>query len=780
VKPTFGLRTALIVLVMIAIVPVFALVVKSSVSEERARLERAQSNLRSVVNLAAAHQERIVGGAREVLAAIASSPALTGRDWSECAAYMQRLQASWPVSYGTFGVLDAKGDLACRAQVPAKAVNSADRHFFRTAVATGRFSVGEHVVSRTTGKSVLPFGWPVYGASDGTLRGVAYLALDLDRSAAHLRQVALPGDIELIVTDYTGTVLASSGARPMRIGERLPQGFLLSAVGGNRAGSGRATAADGSQWLYQVQPVGRPDEGLLYVAGVMPMSDVLAPAAQRLREQLLALAAIAAAAAAIAWALGDRILVRPVRRLLERVDALAREEADLRTPARPSALHELRDLEQRFHGMARSLVERSVQRDGALAEIAGQNRLLESMFESMAEGVLVLDAKGRFLHLNAAALRIMPGLAELRREKDPLGVDPKAWGLFDLDGRPLESGERPVARVLRGENLDGFRCVLRGRLSGGPEKIIQGRARELITDGRRYGAVVVFSDITAEYRAEQELRRLNETLERRVAERTEQLALSNRELESFSYSVSHDLRAPLQVIDGFGRALMTKHLAQLDDRARHYLQRISDNTRQMGQLIDDLLSLARVTRTPLRHEVADLAPRARRIVEQLRQREPDRVVTVEIDETIPCVGDPGLLTILLDNLIGNAWKFTSHRPCARICVGSSETPEGERVYHVSDDGAGFDTAYASKLFNPFQRLHAASEFPGTGIGLATVQRIVARHGGRVWADARPQCGATFRFTLKGVHDEQQDPPGRGQPGSPGADPHDARREQCAQ
>jgi signal transduction histidine kinase len=583
-----------------------------------------------------------------------------------------------------------------------------------------------------------------------------------------------------MVTDDKGTVLASSGATPAAIGERLSPAFLLAAIERRHEGSGRATTADGAQWVYDIQAVGRPGEGMLYVTGVMSMSEVLAPATRRLREQLLVLALIAAAAAAIAWAVGDRILVRPVRGLLERVDALAREEADLRTPARPSALRELRELEQRFHAMARSLIERSVQRDGALAEIAGQNRLLESIFESMAEGVLVLDAKGRFLHLNTAALRIMPGLADMRRERDPTGADPREWGIFSVDGRPLEPRERAAARVLNGENLDGFRYMLRGRLSGGVEKIIQGRARELITDGRRYGAVVVFSDITAEYRAEQELRRLNDTLERRVAERTEALALSNRELESFSYSVSHDLRAPLQVIDGFGQALMTRYLAQLDDRGRHYLQRIGENTRQMGQLIDDLLSLARVTRTPLCREAVDLAPRARRVVEQLRQRDPHRSVTVEIDDAIPAVGDPGLLSIVLDNLIGNAWKFTSHRPSAHIRVGSSETPHGERIYHVADDGAGFDMTYAGKLFNPFQRLHAAAEFPGTGIGLATVQRVVARHGGRVWAEAEPGGGATFRFTLKGVHDDKQDPPGRGQPGPPGIDAHDAGREQRAQ
>jgi signal transduction histidine kinase len=516
-----------------------------------------------------------------------------------------------------------------------------------------------------------------------------------------------------------------------------------------------------------------PVFAIVYAAGAM---------AAGLAVQLASLALAGLAAAAATWILADRLFTRPMRGLLDRIDALAREEVDLRDPPRSTTLSDFRELDKRIHAMARSLLERSVQRDGALAEIAGQNRLLESIFESMAEGVLVLDAKGRFLHVNAAAVRIMPGLAELRREKNPLDVDPREWGLFHLDGRSMEAHDRPMARALRGEDVDFFRTMLRGRLSGEKEKIVQGRARNLVSgDGRRYGAVVVFSDITAEYLAEQELRRLNETLERRVAERTNELAITNRELESFSYSVSHDLRAPLQVIDGFGRALLSKHLGQLDDRARHYLERIGENTRQMGALIDDLLSLSRVTRTQLRAEAVDLAPSARRIVEQLRAGEPGRQVAVEIDDSILCRGDPGLLAILLDNLVGNAWKFTSRRTDALIRIGSALAPDGERVFHVADNGAGFDMAHSGKLFSAFQRLHAANEFPGTGIGLATVQRIVMRHGGRVWAEAAPGRGATFRFTLKGVtHEEQPDPPGRGQPRPPGADPHDARREQCAQ
>jgi signal transduction histidine kinase len=237
------------------------------------------------------------------------------------------------------------------------------------------------------------------------------------------------------------------------------------------------------------------------------------------------------------------------------------------------------------------------------------------------------------------------------------------------------------------------------------------------------------------------------------------------------------------VNDGFGRALLARHSQMLDPQARHYLERIRENTQQMGDLIDDLLSLARVTRAELRFEAMNLAPKAAQTIERLRQRFPDRDVAVEIDEDIHCSGDARLLAIVLENLIENAWKFTGRTQGARIRIGRKAGEGGETVIYVADNGAGFDMAYSAKLFNAFQRLHASSEFEGTGIGLATVHRIVTRHGGRVWAESRPGEGAIFQFTLQSGNNNEEhesNPPGRRQPGSPGAHPDDAGREQCAQ
>jgi signal transduction histidine kinase len=228
---------------------------------------------------------------------------------------------------------------------------------------------------------------------------------------------------------------------------------------------------------------------------------------------------------------------------------------------------------------------------------------------------------------------------------------------------------------------------------------------------------------------------------------TAELERANRELDAFSYSVSHDLRAPLRAIDGFSKALVEDYGDKLEPDARNYLDRISANVRRMGTLIDDLLELSRITRSPVSRELVDLSSLAHEIVTELRQASPQRSVRVDIAPGLAALGDPRLFRIMLGNLLGNAWKYTSRTADARIEVGRKSLDSESETFFVGDNGAGFDMSYAYRLFTPFQRLHDARQFDGTGIGLAIVQRIVHRHGGRVWAEAVPNHGATFFFTL---------------------------------
>jgi signal transduction histidine kinase len=237
-------------------------------------------------------------------------------------------------------------------------------------------------------------------------------------------------------------------------------------------------------------------------------------------------------------------------------------------------------------------------------------------------------------------------------------------------------------------------------------------------------------------------------LERRVEARTRDLASANKELEAFSYSVSHDLRAPLRAIDGFSKVLLTNYGGALDDRGRHYLDRVRAGTQRMSELIDDLLALARLSRKELVRRPVDVSEIAQRVAAELARREPARATEVRIADGLRAEADPQLLTIVLENLLGNAWKFTGKAADGRIDVGGHQNGDAEHVFCIRDNGAGFDMAYADKLFGAFQRLHLDSDFEGTGIGLVTVQRIVSRHGGRVWAEGEVGKGATFYFTLE--------------------------------
>jgi len=279
-------------------------------------------------------------------------------------------------------------------------------------------------------------------------------------------------------------------------------------------------------------------------------------------------------------------------------------------------------------------------------------------------------------------------------------------------------------------------------------------SRVMVLNGRRVersdeGPPVILlaiEDVTEKRQAQDALRRLNMELERRVQERTAQLEAANRELEAFCYSVSHDLRTPLRAIEGFSEELLQRHAAALDPKGQHYLTRIQAGSQRMATLIDDLLDLSRVSRSELRRERVDLSGEAQQIADEFRRTTSGRTVTFRIQPNLWAHGDRRLLHLVLENLLGNAWKFTSKQALAVVEFGQLQE-EHVMPYFVRDNGAGFDMAYAGKLFGAFQRLHSDREFPGTGIGLATVQRIIHRHGGRTWADGTVGQGATFYFTI---------------------------------
>jgi PAS domain S-box-containing protein len=331
-------------------------------------------------------------------------------------------------------------------------------------------------------------------------------------------------------------------------------------------------------------------------------------------------------------------------------------------------------------------------------------------------------------------------------------MNPDLW--FSLIQESLPRGEaaglsleEAVLKARRGE-LSVWKCDYRIRTREGQIRWIAESAVEIMgPDGLSRGSLGILQDISERVQAEEEIRQLNAELEQRVLNRTAELEAANKELEAFAYSVSHDLRAPLRAIDGYSHILLENYWEHLEQDGQQIIHNIRRATQTMSQLIDDLLQLSRVTRGEMQRTEVDLSKLAHDILNLMKQQEPERRVEMIISPQMMAYGDPNLLRLALENLLSNAWKFTRRTSLAHIELGYLDE-SNRRVYFVRDNGAGFDMRYSDKLFLPFQRLHHAEEFEGVGIGLATVQRIVHRHGGQVWAEGEVNKGATFYFTLE--------------------------------
>lgn len=348
-----------------------------------------------------------------------------------------------------------------------------------------------------------------------------------------------------------------------------------------------------------------------------------------------------------------------------------------------------------------------------MALLWAEQMRLSTIIARNAAGIVIVGADGIIRLANPAAEKLFG------RQQDELTGLP-----FELPAPAGDPAERTIVRP-DGQTVTVAMRVAQIHWDGEPSWLIS------------------LHDVTARRRAEEDLRRLNEQLEQRVAERTAELQWVNQELEAFGYSVSHDLRVPLRAMDGYARMLQYEYGAQLPPEAQRYLRQVREGARQMGRLIDDLLALSRLGRQAPKKQPVDPAALVREV---LAARPAGREVTVVVGDLPPCQADAGLLRQVFANLLDNAIKFTRRRVQARIEVGC-EWQAGVPVYFVRDNGAGFDMRNAGRLFGVFQRLHTADEYEGTGVGLATVQRIIHRHGGRIWAEAAPDQGATFYFTL---------------------------------
>jgi PAS domain S-box-containing protein len=382
--------------------------------------------------------------------------------------------------------------------------------------------------------------------------------------------------------------------------------------------------------------------------------------------------------------------------------------------------------------------------------LRAERDMVASLMETSPVGIVLVGNDGRVRLANARAEELF---GRPRADGDGRGLTPSVEEVFSQSpqaGQLVDEVFSPLvaqaAEVMEtGSPVSGVQLTVE-RTGADPVRVSVNGAPVYAESGELTGALTAIEDVTERERALDELERYREQLEELVGQRTAALEAANEQLESFSYSVSHDLRAPLRALDGFSYALLEDAGAQLDDTSLAYLQRIRSASQHMAELIDALLKLSRAGRADLELTRVSLTDLAGRVAAELSAADPERDVEWTIEPGLEASADPALAEVVVDNLLTNAWKFSAGRSPAHIQIGARETEDG-RVFFVRDDGVGFDPACADKLFRPFERLHAREDFPGTGIGLATVRRVLTRHGGRCWAEGAPGRGATVFFTF---------------------------------
>jgi PAS domain S-box-containing protein len=670
-------------------------------------LSRREAVAQLAATVLAEKFERLVDVAVSLATRVRFRELVAQGKWAEAIEIMRAVPRDLPQIERLF-LADIKGTL--RADVPAlpdvRGINFAHREWFKGVSREWRPYVSPVYIRQAAPQlKVFAVAAPIKDAA-GVVTGILVLQIRIERLVEWVGAVGIGPEGSIYIVDSEGRLAFHSG-HPNR--EEIVDLSKTPVVEKLRRGEQGAEIA--------FDPIEREDSVVAYASvplygwGVVAQHPVRASLGLAARDEqlrrLLTGYGLILLLGAVALFLASRVAVERQR-----------AEDDRRIKA---------ELERR-------VAERTT-------ELTRTNELLRAseirfrpVADTATDAIISADSRGRVVYFNKSAERIFGYTAEEILDQPLTRLMPPRFH---------EAHEQGLKRFITGgvSRVIGRTVELAGARKNGEEFPV-----ELSLSTWKMDEKIFFTgllrDITQRRQAEERIQQLNRDLQQRAAE----LEVINRELESFSYSVSHDLRAPLRSIDGFSQALFEDYPDRLDDQGRHYLARVRASTQRMAELIDDLLQLSRVTRAEMRRERVDLSALADSVVTDLRRTEPRRRVEVAIQPGLAAEGDPKLLHVVLQNLLSNAWKFTARTAHPRIEIGM-QNQGGDRVFYVRDNGVGFDAAYAGKLFVPFQRLHTEGEFPGTGIGLATVQRIVHRHGGRVWAEGAVNQGATFYFAL---------------------------------
>jgi signal transduction histidine kinase/HAMP domain-containing protein len=793
-----SLQVRLVFLLLLTLLPGFAMTFYLGFEQRQQAIGNAKVEALQLARATAANQGRLIDAECQLLITIAELPAVLFEDAVACHTRFAELRQQYP-RYANLTVVTPGGDTACSAIPFTPPVSVAQRSWFQRVMSTRRFVVGDYQVGTITGKGTINVAYPILD-EDRQIQAIVSAALDVSWLNQLLAEAQPSAGTTLSLIDRRGTIAAHYPDPERWVGRSLPDAPIVRTVLADGQGTADLLDLDGVARLFAFQPlVDMEQQASLSIVIGMTKSMVFAEANWSFIRSLLVLGVMAILVMALARVVADELILRQVKALLRATGQVGAGDLSGRTELAHDR-GELGQLAQAFDDMAQGLETRQAQ--AARAELALQ-RAVERL-ELLHQIDRALIAEERPEAIAAAALQPLrellgvpraivnlfdleagevEWLAAVGRRRTRLGPGVRYSMRFMGDVEALQRGEPqiidvhsmppgPETEALLASGVHVYMVVpmiaggeLIGALSFGgapgpfpPEQI------DIAQETAMQLAIAI-----AHARLHEHVKRQAEDLELRVRERTQELytaqatlqttnadlvqltsslEAANKELEAFSYSTSHDLRAPLRSIDGFSQVLLEDYGDRLDTQGQEYLGRIRMATQRMAELIDALLELSRVTRAELSRTPLDLTAMARTITDEFCHREPARAVDLVLAEGLTTSGDQPLLRVALENLLGNAWKFTAHKTQARIEIGSLRQPDGVLVYFVRDNGAGFDMQYVHKLFGAFQRLHRVGEFPGTGIGLATVQRIIHRHGGRIWAESIVDHGSTFYFTLE--------------------------------
>jgi PAS domain S-box-containing protein len=745
IKPFFALfRTRLVLLILLLVVPAFGLIVYSYLEQRRIEKERVREGAMGISQLAAAHEENFIKNTRQLLATISEIHFLvlsTNRPF--CETHLFNLRKLLP-DYLNFGLIETNGILFCAAEPIESAIYLGDRAYFRRVLETKKFATGNFMVGRVTKQPGLNFGYPVFDERGGLAR-VFYASLKISRLSEAVKDIPIPTGGTLTILDRNGVVLARYPDAEKWVGKNLTNAPVIQKILAGRERVFEMPGIDHVRRLHAVTVISDNTSASLFVSVGIPVAVSFADANAALVRNLIVLGLVALTILIIARFYARRFVLQPINALDRATKRLAHGDLD----ARVGLIHgptELLELGRAFDEMAERSQKRQREIESANERIVELNRDLEQRVEERTA------ERDRFFNLSRDLLCIA-GFDGYFKRLNPAWEHVLGYSHEELLKKPYEDLVHPddikttqakAGGLARGEEVIHFEN--RYQHKDGSYRWLSWNARADISRQLIYASA---RDVTEAKTSQAQIEKLNSELQQRAC----QLEAANKELEAFSYSVSHDLRAPLRHINGFVD-LLKKSSTGMDEKAARYLDFIAGSAQQMGTLIDDLLNFSRMARAEMRLVEVNLSQLVEEVRRDLTAEVGDRAVEWKIAALPTLQADPSMLRVVLTNLLSNAIKYTRGRNPAHIEVGSHLKNE-EHVIFVRDNGAGFDMRYAHKLFGVFQRLHHEDEFEGTGIGLANVQRIISRHGGRVWAEGQLKEGATFYFSLPNCVDKTQ-------------------------